>query len=170
MLSKVSSTRRMSCVLAPLTAMPKGIPAPSVSNDRLVPDLPRSVGFGPVFPPTERSLRHGPVDALPFPLDAFEFVVFLQGQLPEFGEDALCDQQLEVAVQAASRPELRRRGFPLTAGSQHIEDPVEDRPPLQRLASWMSSPTFAARQPRIEALPECIRDAPVIIDTRTFHC
>src|SRR5688572_9181947 len=102
MLSKVSSTNRMSCVLAPLTTTPNGMPSPSVSNERFVPDLPRSVGFGPVFFPTERSLRHGSVDALPVPLDAFEFVVFLQGHPPDPCEDLLGDQKLEVAVEATS--------------------------------------------------------------------
>ncbi|GIW00657.1 MAG: hypothetical protein KatS3mg058_2060 [Roseiflexus sp.] len=43
-----------SCIalrLAPSRATPRGMPLPSVNRLRLVPDGPRSVGFGPVFPP-----------------------------------------------------------------------------------------------------------------------
>ena len=49
---------RMSCVLEPLTWTPRGTPRLSVSTDRLVPNLPRSVGFLPVFSPTQSRLGH----------------------------------------------------------------------------------------------------------------
>ena len=75
MLSKVSSTKRLSCVFAPLVVMPKGMPLPSVNRLRLVPPLARSVGFGPVFFPPERGFGHGPVHALPTPIDALQIVV-----------------------------------------------------------------------------------------------
>lgn len=69
-LSKVASRSLMSCVFAPLTSTPNGTPQPSVSTDRFVPSLPRSVGFSPVFFPTPRRLGHRSVHALPIPLDA----------------------------------------------------------------------------------------------------
>src|SRR5688500_12181748 len=129
MLSKVSSTKRMSCVLAPLTAMPMGIPAPSVSNDRLVPDLARSVGFGPVFPPSERSLGHRPIDALPLPLNTLKFVILLQRHAPKVSEDSFGNQRLKVAVQAASRTELDRNSLPLASCPQNIKDTVNHLTP-----------------------------------------
>ena len=50
-LSMVARTSFISCRLAPSIARPSGTPWPSVSRLRLTPDLPRSVGLGPVFSP-----------------------------------------------------------------------------------------------------------------------
>ena len=46
--------------VAPATANPMGMPRASVSTDRFTPSLPRSVGFFPVFFPTQRRLRLRP--------------------------------------------------------------------------------------------------------------
>ena len=54
MLSSVGFRSLQSWRFAPSMAMPMGTPAPSVWIDRFVPDLPRSVGFGPVAPPPPR--------------------------------------------------------------------------------------------------------------------
>src|SRR5438874_1984366 len=83
MLSRVGSTSSMSGRLAPATSTPIGTPRPSVSRDRLVPILARSVGFLPVFFSPEGRFGHGPVDALPVPVDADHLVVLVQGGLPE---------------------------------------------------------------------------------------
>jgi|SanBayMetagenome_1026888.scaffolds.fasta_scaffold10424_1 hypothetical protein len=42
---RVDRSKRISCAFAPPTANPAGIPAATVSNDRLVPVFPRFVGF-----------------------------------------------------------------------------------------------------------------------------
>src|SRR6516165_1791049 len=162
MLLSVSSTSRLSCVLAPLTVMPIGIPAPSVSNDRLVPDLARSVGFGPVFPPSKRCFGHCSIHALPFPLDALKFVVFLQRHAPKPGEDSFADQSLKVPVETAPRTELDRGRFPLAAGTQHIKDTVDHLSPCQRLAAGILTPPFAFRQHRLQALPQRIGNSPIV--------
>jgi hypothetical protein len=128
------------------------------------------VGFGPVFFPSERSLGHGSIDALPFPLNAFEFVVFLQSHPPNGCKEFLANQKLKVAMQATSRTKLARCRFPLTAGPQHIKNTVEDLPPLQRLSAWMSSSAFMTRQQWIQAFPECIGDPPLIVDTLAILC
>ena len=61
MASLVGPVNFMACPLAPATARPMGMPCPSVSKLRLVPDLPPSVGWGPVpFPPTEPWLSPRP--------------------------------------------------------------------------------------------------------------
>src|SRR5437870_3419579 len=47
-----------------------GTPPPSVRTWRLVPPLARSVGFGPVFFPTQRGFVQGRIRGLPRPLQA----------------------------------------------------------------------------------------------------
>ncbi len=49
--SKVGAIMRLSCRLAPLSVRPSGVPSPSTTRCRFVPDLPRSVGLGPVSAP-----------------------------------------------------------------------------------------------------------------------
>ena len=95
-----------SCTLAPSTATASGTPRPSISTDRLTPSLPRSVGFFPVFFPTQRRLGHRPVHALPFPVDPFQVVVLVQGESPQFLEHAQLNPLLKVGVNRAARAEL----------------------------------------------------------------
>ena len=95
MASSVAATSFWSGTLAPSTATASGTPRPSISVERLTPSLPRSVGFFPVFFPTQRRLGHRPVHALPFPVDAFQLVVFGQSELPEFLEHAQLAPTLE---------------------------------------------------------------------------
>src|SRR4051812_22939516 len=125
MLSRVVSTSAMSGRLAPATSNPIGTPPPSAKRDRLVPILARSVGFLPVFFPPEGGLRHGPVEALPRPLDAEHAVVLVQAPRPEGADHAPLLPPLEVAVQAAPRAELGRDGLPVAARPQDVEDAVE---------------------------------------------
>lgn len=56
----VDRSKRISCTFAPPTAKPVGIPDASVSNDRLVPVFPRSVGFFPVDSPPYGALVMAP--------------------------------------------------------------------------------------------------------------
>jgi len=49
MLSSVGFMSFMSCLLAPATVSPMGMPWPSTRRLRFVPDLRLSVGFGPVL-------------------------------------------------------------------------------------------------------------------------
>ena len=60
MLSSVASTSFLSWRLAPSTARPTGTPLASVSRLRLVPSLPRSVGFRPVRSPPSGALVMAP--------------------------------------------------------------------------------------------------------------
>src|ERR1700712_539287 len=83
MLSMVSATNLKSTVLAAATHSPIGTPDPLVNKLRLVPLLARSVGFGPVFFPTERRFGHCAIERLPVPFDAFKFVIFFQTQFPQ---------------------------------------------------------------------------------------
>jgi hypothetical protein len=97
-----------------------------------VPILARSVGFLPVFFPPEGGLGHGPIEALPLPVDADQLVVLVQGVLPERAEHPPLLPPLEVPVEAAAGPELGRNGLPVAAGPQDVEDAVE------HLAVWQA--------------------------------
>src|ERR687886_2322448 len=97
-LSMVARTSFMSCRLAPSTATPIGTPCPSVSRLRLTPCLPRSVGFGPVFFPPKRCLRHRSVHTQPVPVNALQLVKLFHSCKPEFLEDPRLDPLLEAVV------------------------------------------------------------------------
>src|SRR5262245_53827567 len=94
-LSSVARTSFMSCRFAPSTASPIGTPCPSVNRLRLTPPLARSVGFGPVFFPSQRRLGHGTVHAQPVPVNALEFVKLFHPRLPEFQGDVRVDPHLK---------------------------------------------------------------------------
>src|SRR5258706_4268973 len=83
-LSMVGRTNFMSCRLAPSTTRPSGTPCPSVSTLRLTPDLPRSVGLGPAFPPAQGRLGQRPIHRQPVPLDPAQLLQLLDSCLPEF--------------------------------------------------------------------------------------
>jgi hypothetical protein len=78
----VARTSFISWRLAPSTAIPTGMPLASVNTLRLTPDLPRSVGLGPVFFPAQGGFGHGPVHAQPTPVQALQFIVALQPHFP----------------------------------------------------------------------------------------
>ena len=56
-----------------------------MSTDRLTPNLPRSVGFLPVFFPAERRFGRRSIQRLPAPGDSFAPVVILAGRLSRAG-------------------------------------------------------------------------------------
>jgi len=69
--SSAGSIGFMSCRLAPSTAKAMGMPSPSVNKLRLVPDLPLSVGLGPVPFSPQRGLVYRPIHGLPFPIQTY---------------------------------------------------------------------------------------------------
>ena len=83
---------------APSTAMPIGIPFPSVSKLRFAPCFARSVGFGPLFFPAKGRFRHRSVHRAETPVDAFQFVVSFEAFLPELFEYSRFIPLLEPAV------------------------------------------------------------------------
>jgi hypothetical protein len=70
--SIVGHTSFMSCRFAPSTTIAIGIPCASVNRLRLTPPLPRSVGLGPGFFPSQRCFGHGAIHRQPRPIDAIE--------------------------------------------------------------------------------------------------
>src|SRR5579883_670960 len=84
--------------LAPSTATPIGMPSPSTNRLRLTPNLPRSVGFLPVFFPPEGCLGHAPIHRQPGPVDSLQLVILQQPCLPQLQEHAGGDPLLEAVV------------------------------------------------------------------------
>src|SRR6187401_2923780 len=101
-----------------------GTPRPSICTERLTPILPRSVGFFPVFFPAQRRLVHRPIQALPFPVDALQLVVFFQRDTPQLLEYAQLNPLLKIGMDGAARTELARHRLPLATCYEHIENSV----------------------------------------------
>src|SRR3954468_22476049 len=98
MASRVWRISLWSLRLAPSITTPRGTPRPSVSNERLTPLLPRSVGLRPVFFPTQRRLAHRPVQRQPRPVNAPQHVIGQQPLAPERGKHARLDPFLKAPV------------------------------------------------------------------------
>src|SRR4051795_3989066 len=113
--SIVSFNSFCSTTFAPAITTPRGPQSPSVSRLFLVPFLPRSVGFLPVFSPPEPGLAQHRVGRLPLPLHAADLVAFLDQYGPDLLEDAALDPALEPVVDRALGAELAWQLFPLAA-------------------------------------------------------
>src|SRR5580698_5302306 len=140
MSSSVAAKSFWSCTLAPSTAAPIGTPRPSINTERLTPSLPRSVGFFPVFFPTQRRLVHRPVQTLPLPVDPLQFVVFFQREAPQLLKHTELHPFLKVGVDCASRSELTGHGLPLTSSSQDVQNSVHDVPQRQPRTPAFTTP------------------------------
>src|SRR5467141_3071999 len=124
-LAIVVRTTFMSLRLAPATVRPIGTPFASVNTLRFTPALPRSVGFGPVFFPTQRRFGHRAVHAQPCPVYPLHFVILLQPGLPELQEHTGVHPGLKPQMRGGARAKTRLiQGFPLTPRPQHIEDAI----------------------------------------------
>src|SRR5215211_1316961 len=118
-LSSVSRAIWKSLRFAPSATTPKGTPRPSVSRLRFTPLLARSVGLGPVFPPTQGGLGHRPIQRLPRPLDPFQGVVFFQAQRPQLLKHAGFGPLLEAAMGGTAGADAGGvQRVPLAAGAQ----------------------------------------------------
>ena len=84
--ASVSRSILKSFRFAPATGQESGMPFRSVAKLRFVPPLALSVGFFPVFFPTERSLRHRSVGTAETPINTFYFVVSFERVFPYFLE------------------------------------------------------------------------------------
>src|SRR5438128_389271 len=111
MLSMVGRSNFISWRLAPSIVRPMGTPCPSVSMLRLTPLLPRSVGLGPVFFPTQ-----------PLPVNPTQFIELLNSGLPELEKDSRFDPLLKAIMGRRMRTQLGLiQRLPLAASPQHVE-------------------------------------------------
>jgi hypothetical protein len=124
-----------------------------------VPDLPRSVGFLPVFFPPEPGLAQHRVGRLPLPLDPAQFVALGDQDRPDLLEDAARDPALEPVVDGALGAELGRQLLPLAAAAHPKEDGVEHGPPVGDATSGgLAGPEFL--EDGLDPLPEIVGDLP----------
>src|SRR6476620_41326 len=118
MASRVWRISLWSLRLAPSITAPRGTPRPSVSNERLTPCLPRSVGLRPVFFPTQRRLAHRSVQRQPCPIDALQRVIGQQSRAPERGEYARPDPFLKAPMRRGGRADTSlAQDIPMTPGA-----------------------------------------------------
>src|SRR5258706_5694588 len=160
-LSSVGPTNSLSCRLAPSTTSPSGTPCPSVSTLRLTPDLPRSVGLRPVFPPAQGRLGQRPIHRQPVPLDPAQLRKLLDSGLPQFEEDARFHPGLKPIMRRRMRAQLSLvERLPLATGPQDEEDGVCASAISD---AWPPTPKAMGddrhRQQRLEDRPQLIRDA-----------
>ena len=125
MLSMVSRAILKSLRLAPSTARPMGTPRPSVRRLRLVPLLPRSVGFLPTFFPPEGGFGHRAVHREPCPVNTLQGVVCHKALFPQGHEDVRLHPLLEAAVGGTAGTDAGRiQRIPLAARAEHEEDGI----------------------------------------------
>src|SRR3954452_18177232 len=130
MASMVAFSNRRSRTLAPAITTPSGPPSPSTTIDFLVPILPRSVGFLPVFFPPEPGLARPGIGALPIPVHRTQLGAVLDQGGPDPLHHAPFAPALEPAVDGALGAELAGQLLPLAAGAHPEDDPVEGGPPV----------------------------------------
>src|SRR5438105_12884184 len=138
MLSIVGRSSFISWRLAPAIVRPMGTPCPSVSRLRFTPLLPRSVGLGPVFSPTQWRFGHRPIHREPVPVDPADLLKLLQSCLPQLEEDSGLHPLLKAVMGRRVCTQLGLiQGLPLAPRAQHIEDGIGT---LAIGHAWASSP------------------------------
>src|SRR3954471_7464053 len=157
--SIVASRSFCSTSLAPAITTPSGPPAPSTRTLFLVPFLPRSVGFLPVFSPPEPGLAQHRVGRLPFPIDSAELVALGDELGPDPPEDPAGGPPLEPVVDGALGPESLGQLVPLAAAAHPEDDRVDHRPPVGDLSPGrLLGPEVP--EDRLDPPPQVIGDLP----------
>jgi len=164
---KVASSSFTSCRLAPLATSDSGTPRASTRRLRLRPFFSPIRGVRPHAFGCQRSLMHGPIDALPAPGDALHLVVFGESCLPQAEKKASALPSLKVCVNRAGTTEFTRQSLPLAARTQHINDGGKDLSGGNRLASRAGLSTILASvspgddgNKRLHSGPKHIRNCP----------
>ena len=125
----------------------------------MVPFLPRSVGFFPVFFPPEPGLARPRVGALPFPLHPAELVAFGDQHGPDLLEDAPGGPPLEPVVDRALGAEPLGQLAPLATATHPEDDRVEHPSPEgMTSARGLLGPEFL--EDRFDPLPQLVGDLP----------
>src|SRR6266568_273541 len=128
--SKVASANFMSVRLAPSTTTASGIPRPSLGLAALGSPLAAIGRIGAGRGSTERGLGHHPIHALPFPGNAFQFVIFLESRLPDALKHALLFPQPKAIIDRRRSSQFPWQGIPLDTRAQHIQDGRQHLPIL----------------------------------------
>src|SRR3954454_11950611 len=159
MASIVSFSSFCSTTLAPAITTPSGPPSPSTTRLFLVPFLPRSVGFLPVFSPPTPGLAQHRVGRLPLPLHAADLVAFLDQYGPDLLEDSALDPALEPVVDGALGAVPLGQSLPLATAPHPEEDRVEHLPPSgDATTRRLLRPEFL--EDRLDPEPQLVGDFP----------
>lgn len=158
MLSMVALTKVMSFSFAAPTARPTGIPLVSVSKLLLTPFLPRSVGFGPLFFPTQRRFRHCSVHRQPRPVNALSLVILEKPLFPKTMEKPLFRPILKSSMGGTARANTGSiQGIPLTAGMQYKKDSIKNDAVFLGFSATLSRMGIGSwRNPWTDFLPKHI--------------
>ena len=123
----------MSWALAPATTTLSGPPLASARMLRLLPALPRSVGWRRV-PPPQTGLAHGAVSRLPFPVHRSQFLALLNQHRPDALQNAEFNPALEGLMDGAVVSQFPGQAVPVATGAHPEYDAVQDSPRLNALA------------------------------------
>lgn len=170
MLSIVSRASLKSTLFAPATASPRGMPRASVRRLRLVPRLARSVGFGPVFFPSERCFRHRAVHRQPVPVDPDDLVVPPKCANPRLLEHARLGPFHETPMRRGARADARAvQRVPLASGAGYEKDRIH------RVAiryARVVTPEWMCRrfgQQRFDLHPKLVGNPPAVVSCYKSH-
>src|SRR5690625_1535793 len=147
----------MSCLLAPSTVIESGMPRASVSRQRLVPLLARSVGLGPVPFPPQRRLCHGPIHCLPLPVEPDLLIVESEPFLPDSAEESGSAPLQEAVVYRTSGSKRARDCLPLDSGAKYVVDCTHGPMIIHPWTSGLLLRAWRWNQ-RLNLLPEFIRE------------
>ncbi len=133
----------------------------SVSRLRLTPDLPRSVGLGPVFFPTQGRFGQRSVHGEPVPVNPAEFIKAPDSCLPALEKDPCFYPHLKPIVRRRMGTQLGLiQRLPLAASAQDVEDGVGTGAiGHARPSSTKAMGIDVDREERLKYGPEVIRDA-----------
>ena len=150
-----------SLTLAAVTVAANGMPWASVSTWCLLPDLPRSVGFGPVSsPPSGALAKEASIKARRQSIwsAAVEFGQQHRVQLPP-DAGLVPEPQVVAAGLAATAAEFGGQVVPGDAGLEDEQDAGEDLAVVQGLAAGEAEAAWGrGRQQRLETFPQGIGD------------
>ena len=156
----VSSNILKSFLFAPATIQESGMPFRSVMRDRFVPIFALSVGFFPIFFPTQRCLGHRSIRTAETPIDTFYCIIPLQAVFPYPLECPILSPFLKSSMRRTwcAYPRFIER-IPLTPGFQYKKYPIH------RATIWnprpMTSkgmPCFMLGDERLYFIPYLVRN------------
>jgi len=123
----VSRSILKSLVLAPVTGHEMGMPFLSVVRLLFVPILALSVGFLPIFFPTQWSFGHRAVSCAETPVDSLQFIVGAEQSFPYLLENSALLPFLKSFVRSRRRTDARFvERIPLSSCLQDEEYAVHD--------------------------------------------
>ena len=137
------------------------MPRPPVSSERLVPRLPLSVGWGPVFP-RPRALYPS---RQPCPVNTGEIIISQQTRAPERLKDAGHSWKRRCAAEDEQMPVAFRRSTGTPSAAQRRSRPSR-RHARAVAAQGMRGPW---RQQRLHLRPQLVRQPPTSIPNPRLH-